>query len=429
MARRGSIKDVKEATIDQDTLLQIMEQLDKDGDGTVTKDEFKVPWMKLFPKLTATDFDVAWEKIDLDQSGTLSLNELATHYGFNLSPNAQRTGAGDADMTDEQILEALQMATTLADMQAEQDQRKKEKEEEAKKKAEEEEAAKQAANEPKGRRGSVRRSSGSGGSGSDGLRRASVGAAGGAQDRERKKSLSGVATIKMPAKVTQSVDDPDIQFMQMCELGDKDAILAALKKTGDAEQRVRMEDDKGEMPIHKLARQGEVESMREILDRLAKHEAVKQDLNWQDKQGKTPIFYAVEYGHDKLVKLFLDRGSDVMIENNNGWTVLHTAVNADKEATAALILEHARVEPQKKRLLETIDKSKRTALHIASFKSREGEMVSLLLKHGADSNAQDASGNTGAKLAAKTGRRKSKELLEEHMTAAITAAQSATAAS
>ena len=29
-------------------------------------------------------------------------------------------------------------------------------------------------------------------------------------------------------------------------------------------------------------------------------------------------------------QLFLDRGSDCMIENNNGWTVLHTAVNTDK---------------------------------------------------------------------------------------------------
>ena len=28
-----------------------------------------------------------------------------------------------------------------------------------------------------------------------------------------------------------------------------------------------------------------------------KVEALKTDLNWQDKQGKTPIFYAAEYGH------------------------------------------------------------------------------------------------------------------------------------
>lgn len=123
------------------------------------------------------------------------------------------------------------------------------------------------------------------------------------------------------------------------------------------------------------------------------------------------------------MQIFLDRGADVMVENNNGWTVLHTAVNADKLDCCQCILDHPRVTAQKQRLLDACDKSKRQALHIASFKSREGEVVELLLKHGADASAQDASGNTGAKLAAKTGRRKSKELLEEHLNAAAEASK------
>ena len=144
---------------------------------------------------------------------------------------------------------------------------------------------------------------------------------------------------------------------------------------------------------------------------FSKCDAVKIDLNWQDKQGKTPLFYAVEYGHLKVVQLFLDRGSDIMVENNNGWTALHTAVNADRLEVVELILAHPRVVPQKQKLVDAADRSRRTALHIASFKSKEGDMVTLLLRNGADANAQDASGNTGMKLAEKTGRRKSKELL------------------
>lgn len=354
------------------------------------------------------------------------------------------------------------MRTRLGGTQAEADARKKEKEEKEKREKEEKEAA---AN-PKNKRGGSRRSvktgsdgatgsDGKSGSGSDGLRRgSSTGVP--AFDREKKKSSSGVMTIKMPSKVTQTVDDPNISFMQLCELGDQKALKEALKKP---EQVVRMEDDKGEMPIHKLARHGCVDVTRDILDRCAKADAIKTDLNWQDKQGKTPIFYAVqhgqnlppswghswpplapltaseglglpsalgrcslrltiqavEYGHAALVQIFLDRGADVMVENNNGWTVLHSAVNTDKLDCCQTILEHPRVAPQKRRLLDASDKSKRQALHIASFKSREGEVVELLLKHGADASAQDASGNTGAKLAAKTGRRKSKELLEEHL--------------
>ena len=65
-------------------------------------------------------------------------------------------------------------------------------------------------------------------------------------------------------------------------------------------QMVRMEDDKGEMPLHKLSRQGCLEATRGIIDILIKTDSVKIDLNWQDKQGKTPIFYAIEYGHTKV---------------------------------------------------------------------------------------------------------------------------------
>jgi len=412
---QAPVTNVDDAGIDRDTFDQMMIALDKDGDGHVTKDEFKIPWMKLFPKLKDADFEKAWLKIDSNADGELSLHELAAHYGFNLSPSANRAGkGGDEEMTDEQILEALQLSATLADMQAEQEERKKAKEaEEQRLKEEAEEALK-----PKNRRGASNRRASSTGSdgktGSDGLRRGSTTGLS-AMDREKKKTSSGVLTVKMPTKVTGADDDPDITFMQKCELGDQFGLKEALKSK---EQVVRMEDDKGEMPIHKLARHGCVDIVREILDRCAKVDAVKTDLNWQDKQGKTAIFYAVEYGQTALVHIFLDRGADVMVENNNGWTVLHTAVNADQLECCQAILEHPRVVPQKQRLLDACDRSKRQALHIASFKSREGEVVELLLKHGADASAQDATGNTGAKLAAKTGRRKSKELLEEHLNAA-----------
>lgn len=384
MARRGSVTKVQEATLDKETLEAVMDSLDIDGDGKITKDEFKVPWKKLFPKLSNADYDTAWKGIDKNGDGELSLKELATYYGFDLT---KKKGESQEELSDEKIMEALQMQATLAEMQAEKDMKKKE-EEEAKKKTSEE-------------KGGSRRGS----------------STGNAAARERKKSSSGVATIKMPAKVTEDVTDQNVIFLQACELGDEKKILDIFKAS--AEFDGRMEDDKGEMPLHKLARQGCMECVRELIDRSAKNEMVKTDLNWQDKQGKTPLFYAVEYGHVKIVQLCLDRGSDVMIENINGWTALHTAVNADKLDCAETLLVHPRVLPQKQRLLDASDKNERTALHVASFKSEGGEMVALLLKHGADPMAEDQIGNTGVKLAEKTGRRKSKELLEEHIQAAV----------
>ena len=46
---------------------------------------------------------------------------------------------------------------------------------------------------------------------------------------------------------------------------------------------------------------------------------------------------------------------------------------------AELILNHPKVVPQKQKLLDYDDKSRRTALHIAAFKSKEGEMLTLTL--------------------------------------------------
>ena len=103
---------------------------DVDGDGDVSKEEFMVPWMKLFPKLTRADFDKVWKGIDRDESGTLSLPELASYYGFNLSPSAKRAGDQTKDMTDEQIMEALQMSAALQDIAAEKEARQKQKEQE-----------------------------------------------------------------------------------------------------------------------------------------------------------------------------------------------------------------------------------------------------------------------------------------------------------
>ena len=50
-----SVEDADDALIDEETLFRIMEALDVDGDGDVSKEEFMVPWMKLFPKLTRAE--------------------------------------------------------------------------------------------------------------------------------------------------------------------------------------------------------------------------------------------------------------------------------------------------------------------------------------------------------------------------------------
>jgi len=57
----------------------VMLNLDKDGDGEVSKAEFKVAFKELFPN---SKFEPVWKQIDQDGDGSLSMAELANHFGM-----------------------------------------------------------------------------------------------------------------------------------------------------------------------------------------------------------------------------------------------------------------------------------------------------------------------------------------------------------
>ena len=111
------------------SFLMMIEQLDVNHDGIISKEEFKVPYMRLKQELTDAQYDVLWkEQIDKNGDGELSVQELAAVFGFNLSPNAIRKGTAADDMTDEQIMEALQMEAAMYEMKLESEARQAEKE-------------------------------------------------------------------------------------------------------------------------------------------------------------------------------------------------------------------------------------------------------------------------------------------------------------
>lgn len=125
---------------------------------------------------------------------------------------------------------------------------------------------------------------------------------------------------------------------------------------------------------------------------------------WHQKRG---LLHASSF---LVHSLLLDRGADAMVENNNGWTVLHAAVNSNLVEVVETILLHQLIN--KTQLIDFQDRSGRTALHIAAFKSNEN-LVKLLLDHGAKATVLDQCGNAPVMLAKRSNRRRSKELLEE----------------
>lgn len=57
----------------------------------------------MFPDMSAEEKEKIWHQMDADNSGDLTVQELAQFFGFNWE------GEAATEMTDEQILEALQV--------------------------------------------------------------------------------------------------------------------------------------------------------------------------------------------------------------------------------------------------------------------------------------------------------------------------------
>ena len=103
-------------------------------------------------------------------------------------------------------------------------------------------------------------------------------------------------------------------------------------------------------------------------------------------------------------------GPDVLACNFNGWNCLHAGVSADDVPILKKLQE--KISPARlKLLISKPDKQGREPLHIAAYKCDEN-VVSWLMDNGADSNKEDSSGKSAVELADRSGRRKSREVME-----------------
>lgn len=113
----------------------------------------------------------------------------------------------------------------------------------------------------------------------------------------------------------------------------------------------------------------------------------------KDPDGRTALMHAVIDGKDELVQLLIARGSDVNIQDEQGFSALHFAAQ-DFRATAAMAILQAGAR------VDLRDKYGNTPLFRAVFNSRgRGEIIKLLLEHGADRNAKNNSGKSPLDLA------------------------------
>ena len=117
------------------------------------------------------------------------------------------------------------------------------------------------------------------------------------------------------------------------------------------------------------------------------------DIDAKCQEGKTPLHFACDWGHDETVKILLENGADINAGDDFGVTPLHRAAMQNQEDVARVLIENgADVHAQ--------DQKDATPLTFAVFTGSR-TVVELLLENGANINVcnQD-SGDTALHLAA-----------------------------
>jgi ankyrin repeat protein len=132
-----------------------------------------------------------------------------------------------------------------------------------------------------------------------------------------------------------------------------------------------------DISIHKAARQGNIEAVKQ-------HLAAGMDVNAKGDYDFTPLHKAAGAGHKEVAKLLIANGADVNAKDVIGQTpLLDAAGGGHKEVVELLIAKGADVNAK--------DKYGRTPLHSSIGKIGKGnkEVVELLIAKGADVNAKD----------------------------------------
>ena len=132
-----------------------------------------------------------------------------------------------------------------------------------------------------------------------------------------------------------------------------------------------------------------------------------QSVMCESRYAAYALHAASEEGHVNIVRILLENGADVDLEDRQGRTCLMLAVQAEKLRVVQFLIDHG-VSVRRKNSLNG-----RTALHYAVFSHRV-DVVSILIKYGADVDVTDDEGLTPLMCAVKDERGEMVSCLIDH---------------
>ena len=153
-----------------------------------------------------------------------------------------------------------------------------------------------------------------------------------------------------------------------------------------------MNDDSPEEVKQLLFQSCKDGSLATVQQLLTQHESLGVQIDsLKDDNGNTALSIASENGHSNVVKLLLDKGSQVDIMNTDGWTALMKASQSGYKDVVKLLLKHgAQVNLQ--------SRDGCSALLLAS-EAGYIEIVKKLLKYGGQADLKDSMGRSAITVA------------------------------
>ncbi len=202
----------------------------------------------------------------------------------------------------------------------------------------------------------------------------------------------GVAVVQLFLAAGAAIDARDLAgatALYRAAEGERQATVALLLEHG---ADPNLAGNAEVTPLAAAAYRGNDRIVEALLARGARPDAV-------DATGKAPIVYAAARGFEAVARRLLDAGVDATASYGHGLTALMWAAGHEDGVGARAAIDVADLLIMRGAALDAVDDRGRTALMIAAERG-DPEVVTALLRHGADPKVKDGGGKTARELAA-----------------------------
>ncbi|KAI1919981.1 hypothetical protein LOZ66_005605 [Ophidiomyces ophidiicola] len=143
--------------------------------------------------------------------------------------------------------------------------------------------------------------------------------------------------------------------------------------------RISLSSFNAEVVLRDAAAVGDIEKVKQLLEQKICHST-------RDYYGRTPLHLATLHGHDAVIEVLLDNGSDTSLVDYKQQTPLHLAASQFSPTIVAVLVQRGAD-------LDARDKEGMTPLHLA-YQRGIDEITDYLLEKGADPEARNSYGCT-----------------------------------